>query len=130
MRHYKLIYLIQPGCQEKDLREIQESLNLAIQEEGGILGNSEIEGRKRLSYKIKGQDEAIFVNLDFYLKPEKIGGLENKIKSKEGILRYSLIIKREQKRKAPIRKPRKIKKEKVELSEIEEKLKEILNESR
>ena len=129
MRYYGLTYLISPHCNEEEMKKIQEKLNSLVQEEGGILGNSEIGGRKKLDYKIGGEEEAILVNSDFYLNPGKIGNLEKKIKSERRVLRYLLFTKKE-KKETKVPKPRRIKKEKVELAEIEEKLKEILNESR
>jgi len=101
---------------------------LAIKNEGGKIREVEFLGRKKLAYQIKKEKEAIFVNLKFNLDPEKIKNLEKNLKAKEKILRYLMIAKKEEK-KVELKKPKRIKKEKVELEKLEEKLKEILNES-
>ena len=129
MKSYQLTYLISPRLNEEELQKIEEKLNSAIKEEGGILKNSQILGRKKLTSKIKKEGEAIFVNLDFDLNPEKIENLKKKINSESKILRSVIILKKERERKVEAQRVKKIKKEKVELEKIEEKLKEILNES-
>jgi small subunit ribosomal protein S6 len=129
MKSYQLTYLISPRLNEEELKKIEEKLNSAIKEEGGILKNSQILGRKKLTSKIKKEEEAIFVNLDFDLNPEKIENLKKKINSESKILRSVIILKKGKERKVKVPRVKKIKKEKVELSKIEEKLKEILNES-
>jgi len=129
MKSYQLTYLISPRLNEEELKKIEEKLNSAIKEEGGILKNSQILGRKKLTSKIKKEEEAIFVNLDFDLNPEKIENLKKKINSESKILRSVIILKKERERKVEAQRVKKIKKERVELSKIEEKLKEILNES-
>jgi small subunit ribosomal protein S6 len=129
MKSYQLTYLISPRLNEEELKKIEEKLNSAIKEEGGILKNSEILGRKKLTSKIKREEEAVLVNLNFDLEPEKIENLKKEIKAESKILRYLLISKEEERKRAEAPKIKKIKKEKVELEKIEEKLKEILNES-
>ncbi len=128
MRKYQLTFLLPPNLKEEEIKKIQEGLNFLIKKEGGVLENSEIIGRKKLAYKIKKEEEAIFCNLEFCLLAEKLEELEKKLKSEKEILRY-LILSKGEKREIKMPKPKKIKKEKVEISEIEEKLKEILNES-
>jgi small subunit ribosomal protein S6 len=128
MRLYQLTYLISPKLDQKEIKKIEEELNLAIKNEGGKIREVEFLGRKKLAYQIKKEKEAIFVNLKFNLDPEKIKNLEKNLKAKEKILRYLMIAKKEEK-KVELKKPKRIKKEKVELEKLEEKLKEILNES-
>jgi ribosomal protein S6 len=128
MRYYQLTYLISPDLSKEELKSLTEKINSLIQEEGGILANSEKPERKDLAFEIKKKNSAFLAGINFYLKPEKIEKLEKKIKSEEKILSHLILTKKAKKPKIAERK-RKIKREKVEISEIEKKLKEILDES-
>lgn len=128
MRYYQLTYLISPDLSKEKLRSLVEKINSLIQEEGGILADSEGPRKEELVFEIDKKKSAFLAGIDFYLRPEKIESLEKKIKAEEKILRYLILAKKVEKPKV-IERKKKIKKEKVEIAEIEKKLKEILNES-
>ena len=91
--------------------------------------------KKRLGYPIKEKTSVFLRTLTFHIKPEKLEGLEKKLKEAKEILRFIIVIKK--KPKAPkiipetltkIETPKAQPKEKVELKDIEKKLEEILEE--
>lgn len=129
MRVYELTYLILPELKEAELNSLQEKITSLIQNDGGVLISSETPVKKTLFCPIKKKMEAFLATLSFELKPEKLENLEKKLKAEKNILRY-LIVTKKMPKKVPIvkakRKP--IKREKVELKDIEKKLKEILGE--
>jgi len=129
MKYYELIYLVSPGISKEELNSLQEKINFIVQAEAGILGDSRSEGKRELVYQIQKKNEAFLASVNFYLKPEKLENLEKEIKSEEKILRYSIFAKKPVKKTKIFKRKRRIKKEKVELEEIEKKLKEILDES-
>lgn len=109
-----------------------------VQDNGGIL----IEERKKknveLGYPIKGRTRAVLIACKFQASSDKIKGIEQDIKEKDGILRFLLekkkkhrkTLERKRRFKAPSARATTEKKEaKVELKKIEEKLEEILDES-
>jgi ribosomal protein S6 len=80
---------------------------------------------RKTAYPIKKEEEVFLVSLDFNFSPEKIKDLEKKLKEENKILRYLILVK--EKKEKPAEKET-LKKKKVELKEIEKKLKEILEE--
>lgn len=129
MRLYELTYLILPELKEEELNSLQEKIISLIQNNGGVLVSSEEPTKKSLFYPIKKKTEALLATLSFQLKPEKLKELEKKLKAEKNILRYLIITKKVPKKVPTAKAKRKpIKREKVELKDIEKKLKEILGE--
>jgi len=134
MKLYELTYLISPELSESELKSLNEKINSLIQKGTGVLNEVKLPIKKRLGQLIKKQREAFLINLSFYLEPDKLGNLEQQLKSEKKILRY-LILARPKIKIAKVRKrPTKVipkipvKEKKVELKEIEKKLEEILGE--
>jgi ribosomal protein S6 len=131
MRLYELTYLIPSNLAEEEIKALQEKIVSRIQEIGGIL--NEISGtiKKSLAHSIKKNTSVFLATLSFQLPPEKLVFLHKNLKSESNILRYLILTRKlpEKVMAAPVRKPKKIEKPKVELKEIEKKLEEILGET-
>jgi len=127
MRFYELTYLVSSSLSEPEVKDIQQKLNSFIQDKGGILDSSNPPEKINLSYQIKKGNQAFLVSQNFYLKPEEMNNLENKIKTESNILRF-LIFSKKKIKEEEIPKRRLVKKteKKAELKDIEQKLEEIL----
>lgn len=129
MKLYELNYLILPDLKEEELKLLQEKIVSLIQEKGGVLVSNTTAVKKLLFYPIKKRTEAFLATLSFQLNPEKLADLEKKLKEEKNILRYLIVSKRVYKKTLPPERPKRtIKREKVELKDIDKKLKEILGE--
>lgn len=127
MKYYELTYLVSPDLQESEVKDIEQKLNSFIQEKGGILDSSLLPERMKLSYEIKKMKQAFLISQNFYLKPEEIKNLENKIRPEKNIIRFLLFNKKTFKEeKTPKRRSIKKTGKKAELKDIEKKLEEIL----
>ena len=134
MKHYELTYLISSEVPEEEAKSFPEKVLLLIQEAEGIIENKSFPLRRKLAYSIKKQEDAYLAVMTFQLDPEKLVGLEKKLKAEGKILRYLLLVKRPIKevkrviRKVISEKPVSVQSQekKVELKEIEKKLEEIL----
>ncbi len=155
MKYYELNCLISSNLSQEELKTFQEKIENCIQEEGGIFIGTKNPTKRSLLYSIKTKlhptaETAYFVTLNFNLVPEKLKNIEKKLKSESQILRYLILNKKAPKAVSPLVKEDKssfppfaaarvpkipvapgpkaerVKKEKVKLEEIEEKLEEIL----
>jgi len=127
MKYYELTYLASPDLQESEVKDIEQKLNSFIQEKGGILDSSLSPEKIYLSYEIKKFKQAFLISQSFYLKPEEIKNLENKVKIESNILRFLIFVKKKFKEEiTPKRRPIKKSEKKAELKDIEQKLEEIL----
>lgn len=139
MKNYQLAYLMSSNLSEEELNNTQEKIKLFAQE-SGIIENIAEPIKKRLGYKIKGDDLVYLMNISFNLDPGKLINLEKNLKSEDKILRYTILNKKKRKQVLSRRRMPKIfpktsvsstkieKQKKVELKEIDKKIEEILGE--
>ena len=154
MKNYYLSYLVSSELSDDEQTRFSQNIASLIQEQGGVLEKQDILKEKRLAYVIKKQDRALLGFLFFFMEPQKLEAVKDKLKENEKMLRFMITLQKIKKTKpsrsslkrpvktfgkkteglafAPIidktleskEKP----KEKVELKEIEKKLDEILTE--
>lgn len=132
MKTYKLTYLLLPDLKGQELNETILKTQSLIQNEKGVLIETQANKEISLGYKIKKRGKALIGVLRFQLAPEKIKTLEIELKKIPQIMRFMLEIHKIIKEisRAPRKIIKKIPKEKkVELKEIEKKLEGILGES-
>jgi ribosomal protein S6 len=84
--------------------------------------------KRSLAYPIKKEEEAFLTTFEFEMESNKIEELEKLLKSAKGILRY-LIIRKKKPQQKPTTPPEEKSKKKVKISQLDEKLKEILGEN-
>ena len=134
MKCYQLTYLINPEVGEKQLQDVVSQINDFIRKEGGVIEKEDKPIKKRLGYLIEKRQVGLLVSLVFLFDSQKLSNLEILLKENSQIIRHLLLVKlpisqkpRRREKVAPLL-VEKSKPEKVELKEIEKKLKEILGE--
>ena len=133
MINYELTYLISPELSEEQIQTTSQGVVSYIEEQGGVLSGVQDKPLKKfLGHPIENHTMAYVGTLKFSLASEKTKSLEEKLKQEKQILRIMFIAK-PQKEKLIFRKIRKkfipsnvVKKQKIELKEIDKKIEEIL----
>lgn len=147
MKYYELTCLASPVLSEEELKSLQDDLLSEIKAGEGMVAGEPVLFKKKLAYPIKKEGWAFLLALAFYLTPEKLEILKNKLKSRNDVLRYLVLTKTPREIKKTLRRHIRIRpfgakeagpgkelpeteriKEKIELKEIDKKLEEILGE--
>lgn len=138
MKQYKIIYLISPDLSEEELKIILEKINNLLEKEGAILDEIKKPIKKFLGYSIKNKKEAFLASINFNTDPKNIKEIKRGLEEERQILRHIILIRkpiyltkklrpRKRLKEIPaITKIEKLREKKVELTEIEKKLEEIL----
>lgn len=87
---YELVVLLHPDL-EIDVEAPIAKVEALIEEAGGRVIKRDNWGKKRLAYRIKRQDFAIYVYFEINLDPAKVRQLENTILITEEVLRHILV---------------------------------------
>jgi len=146
MKDYEITLILSPHLTDEQANDILAELVSFIQDQGALLHDQNILGKKPLLAPIQSQKEGYLAFVGFNATPDKIASLEKKCKETQHILRFMLLVKPSRKAAKPPRilstptlnqqdRPRevvggekKVEKEKIELKDIDEKLKEIFEE--
>lgn len=142
MKNYELTFLISPDLSDERSAQSRDKIISLIKEEEGVLLEANILLKRNLAYPIQGKSEAYLASILFQLSPEKLSGLEKRLKEEKEIMRYIILAERKRKAVSLVRRRKpigitslpagetKTQEKKVELKEIEKKLEEILDESK
>lgn len=135
MRNYDQTLIFSPLLSEEEANDQFQRFVSFVQEQGGILENQRLLGKKPLLAPIRDSKEGYLATISFSLNEENLPILEKKCKETENILRF--LVMRQAKRAKKMRHapaPASVpvlaqkKEEKIDLKDIDEKLEEIFKE--
>lgn len=100
MKEYELTVLIHPDL-EMDIEKPLGKVRDIIKANGGEVVKETSWGKKKLAYRIKGEDFAVYVHMEINLPPTSLDKLSNTFNITDEILRY-LVVKTDEKIKAKL----------------------------
>lgn len=126
MKVYELTVLIHPDL-EMNLEPALKKLEKTISDSGGKIIKTTDDGKKRLTYPIKGNEYAIFNYIDVELPADAPRKISNALNIADEVIRYLLVVKDE--RKAKLEAKRREAEEQGEVSEEDSEEKSELKDS-
>ena len=90
MKDYELTVLIHPDL-EVDLDAPLTKLRKIVTDNGGEITKEENLGKKKLAYRIKGEDFAVYSYFEVKLPAEAVLKISNVLNITEEVLRYLLV---------------------------------------
>ena len=133
MRNYDLTLIFSPLLAPEEANDLFQQFVSFVQEQGGILGDQRLLGKKPLLAPIRHVKEGYLAVITFSLNEEKLSSLEKKCKETQQILRFFIV----KQAKRVIKKARvaltpeialasvQKKEGKIDLQDIDQKLEEI-----
>ena len=90
MKEYELTVLIHPDL-ETDLDAPLTVVRKLVTDNGGKIVSEDAWGKKRLAYKIKGQDFAVYHYMEVELPADAPLKISNTLNITNGVIRYLLV---------------------------------------
>ena len=90
MKEYELTVLIHPDL-EADLDKALDKVKSLITDNGGEIIKEDNWGKKKLAYKINGEDFAVYVAMDVKLPAAAPAKISNTLNITDEVLRYLLV---------------------------------------
>ncbi|MBP6038077.1 MAG: 30S ribosomal protein S6 [Candidatus Saccharimonas sp.] len=90
VKEYELTVLIHPDL-ETDLDAPLDKVRKLVKDNGGEITKEDNWGKKRLAYRISGQDFAVYVYMDVTLPAEAPLKISNVLNITDEVLRYLLV---------------------------------------
>lgn len=91
MRTYEALYIIQPEAGDDEIQTIDEGVKKLITDNGGSVVRSEIWGKRRLAYEVKGFNDGVYVLVRYQATPEIIQKLETHFRLADAIIRHLVV---------------------------------------
>ena len=90
MRKYELVVLLHPDL-EIDVETPIAKIESIITNAGGNVTKKDNWGKRKLAYKIRKQEFAVYVCFDLMVEPAKVAKIENDILLTEEIMRHIIV---------------------------------------
>lgn len=91
VRTYELMVLATPDLGDKEVEELLERIRSLIKSKDGKMLFEEVWGKRRLMYRIKKQDQGIYIVMNFTAVPGEIPEMEQTIRLDHQVMRHLLI---------------------------------------
>lgn len=90
MRHYEIAIVLHPDL-EIDLDTPLKKVEQIIADNDGTIDKKDSWGKRKLAYRINGQDWGIFVFYQVQLPPKAVGSIENSLNITEEVMRHLIV---------------------------------------
>jgi small subunit ribosomal protein S6 len=91
MRHYEIIYIINPNQSDDEFNEIIEKFNNLITAQKGVIIKTQKWGKQRLAYTVKKFNNGFYVYVDFCANPGLTTELERNLNLDDRIIKYQTV---------------------------------------
>ena len=91
MRQYELMMILSPEIDERAIAPTVEKLIAVVPAQGGTIDNTDIWGRRRMSFEIAKNAEGVYVVINFTATPATAKELERQLGLNESVLRIKVL---------------------------------------
>jgi small subunit ribosomal protein S6 len=91
MRHYEIIYIINPNQTDDEFNEIVEKFNNLVTAQKGVIIKTQKWGKQRLAYTVKKFNNGFYVFVDFCANAGVTTELERNLNLDDRIIKYQTV---------------------------------------
>jgi len=91
MRHYEIIYIVNPNLNGDDYHELLKKYSEIIENNKGVIIKTDEWGKQRLAYRIRKFYNGVYVYVEFCAEAESIAELERNLKLDDNILKFQTV---------------------------------------
>lgn len=88
MKEYESIFIVNQNRDENSINKVVNDIQSFIKSNGYNLKKTELWGRKKLAYEVKGCDDGFFVFMSFESEPNFIAQLSRFYQLSEDVIKY------------------------------------------
>jgi len=89
-KHYEIAIVLHPDL-EIDIETPLKKIETIITDKSGTIDKKDNWGKRKLAYRIKGQDWGVFVFFQVSLDPAQVLSISNTLKITDEVIRYLIV---------------------------------------
>lgn len=93
LNKYESMIIVSPSLSEDGSKQINETIQSFIKDNGGEVLNTDEWGKKRLTYEIQDEREGFYFVNYYTFDPAKINEFDRFLKLNENVLRHNILVK-------------------------------------
>ena len=91
LRDYEMVYIAVPQLDDESLATLNQRVAGWITSANGTVTDTNVWGRRKLTYAIRKQTEGIYIQINFQLTPSATRELERNLRLDEQVIRHLVI---------------------------------------
>ncbi len=91
MRNYELMVILDPELEERTVAPSLDTYLNVVRNDGGVIDNVDIWGRRRLAYEINKNAEGIYAVVTLQAEPATVKELDRQLTLNESVLRTKVL---------------------------------------
>lgn len=91
MRHYEIIYIVNPNLNDEEYHELLKKYSGIIEGLKGVIIKTQEWGKQRLAYRIRKFYNGVYVYVEFCAENTSIAELERNLKLDDNILKFQTV---------------------------------------
>ena len=91
MRAYEVMVILDPELEERTVAPSLDTSRNVVRNDGGVVENVEVWGRRRLAYEINKNAEGIYAVVTLQAEPATVKELDRQLTLNESVLRTKVL---------------------------------------
>ena len=91
MRNYELMVILDPELEERTVAPSLDTYLNVVRNDGGVVENVDVWGRRRLAYEINKNAEGIYAVVTLSAEPATVKELDRQLTLNESVLRTKVL---------------------------------------
>lgn len=88
MRIYEELFIVKPDVEEADYTQFYKGLEELITSSGGTMEKTEIWGKRKLAYEVKGYAEGVYILMVFSAPNSLVREIERRLRVADMVIKY------------------------------------------
>lgn len=91
MKAYELLYFVDPAATEETRAAVMRRIEVAITENGGMVGGVEDWGKRKLAFEVDKFNEGDYTLINFRTDPSQIAELDRILRINDAVKRHMVV---------------------------------------
>lgn len=91
MKAYELLYFVDPAATEEMRAAVMRRIEVAITENGGMVGGVEDWGKRKLAFEVDKLNEGDYTLINFRTDPSQIAELDRILRINDAVKRHMVV---------------------------------------
>ena len=91
MKAYELLYFVDPAATEETRAAVMRRIEVAITENGGMVGGVEDWGKRKLAFEVDKLNEGDYTLINFRTDPSQIAELARTLRINDAVKRHMVV---------------------------------------
>ena len=91
MKPYEALFILAETVRDENVEEFAAKIRAEIERAGGTIEQTLPMGRRSFASALKKREGGVYLRIDFQIEPDKLAGIQSRLKLNEDIFRMQMV---------------------------------------